>query len=108
MTIPPQIDAMIPGLVTIMGQFAESYRRDMREATGRDCYPNWEAGMLPLSAIAPGLSVAVERYNVGGEAPGWFMWVRFTDGTETMQKVIDNGPGGFGSDWALVGNDQTL
>lgn len=100
MTIPPQIDGIVSGLVTIMGQFSESYRRDVREATGHDRYPNWEAGMLPLTAIAPGLSVAVERYNMGGNSPGWLMRVQFTDGTETMRKVIDSGPGGFGSDWA--------
>ena len=103
MTIPDQINTIVPGLNAIMQQFAESYRRDVREQTGRDMYPNWEAGMFPLTNLIPGVSVAVERYNVGGNTPGWLLRVRFTNGNAIAEKIVDNGLGGLGTDWVEVG-----
>ena len=92
MNIPDIVNAVAAG---IDAQAASFQTQNLREF-GR--YANDERGWVDVSNLCPGLSYMTERYaNQDGE--GWLMRLRYTDGTDTANKVIDHGPGGFGSEW---------
>ena len=101
MTIPPQLESLIICLNEIGWEIQKSYQRDLAEATGKPGrFWNWEAGLVPITNIFPGASIEFARYTIGGLEEGWLLHVRYTDGKEAMECVIDNGNGGFTHDWA--------
>lgn len=96
MNIPTQIDTAITGIDHIVVGVQASYLR----AVGR--YWNFEEGYINMDALIPGLSITFERYTNGIFGEGWLLRCRFTDGTDTSEKVIDHGPGGFSTEWTVL------
>lgn len=96
MNIPNQIEQAIIGIEQIVSGVQKSYLRDV----GR--YWNFEEGYIGMDAVLPGLSITFARYTHGTFGEGWILRCRFTDGTDTVEKILDHGPGGFTTDWADV------